>query len=245
MKVGSMAIFDSWGVRHPVTVLQLDECDVLQVKTESTDGYTALQLGAGERKWKNVPKAQAERFLQAGVNPKRKIVEFRVSVEALLPVGFRLRAQHFVAGQKVDVCGMSKGKGFQGGMKRWGFAGQGASHGVSKTHRHIGSTGQCQDPGRVFKGKKMPGRMGNDRVTVQNLKILKIDPSRELLFVKGHVPGQNGGFLRVTDAIKGAAYPSDPPFPSFAIGDGDAQESQGEIWCPQGEEDPLEMYYED
>ncbi|CAM9881619.1 unnamed protein product [Scytosiphon promiscuus] len=240
MKVGSMAIFDSWGMRHPVTVLQLDECEVVQVKTWETDGYTSLQLGVGERKWKNVNKAEAERFRQAGLLPKRKLMEFRVSPEALLPVGFQLRAQHFVAGQKVDVCGTSKGKGFQGGMKRWGFKGQGASHGVSKTHRHIGSTGQCQDPGRVFKGKKMPGRMGNDRITVQNLKIIKMDPVRELLFVKGHVPGQNGGFVRVTDAIKGAAFPSDPPFPSF-VADGESIDGEQEIWCPQGEEDPLEI----
>eukprot|EP00904_Undaria_pinnatifida_P010285 jgi/Undpi1/6387/HiC_scaffold_20.g08868.m1 len=248
MKVGSMAIFDSWGVRHPVTVLQLDECEVVQVKTESTDGYTSMQLGVGERKRKNVNKAMAERFRLAGINPKRKLMEFRVSQEALLPVGFRIRAQHFVAGQLVDVCGISKGKGFQGGMKRWGFKGQGASHGVSKAHRHIGSTGQCQDPGRVFKGKKMPGRMGSDRVTVQNLKILKIDPSRDLLFVRGHVPGQNGGFIRVTDAVKGADFPSDPPFPSFAsdamVEVGDDPSSQ-EIWCPQGEEDPLEIIYEE
>lgn len=252
MKVGSMAIFDSWGVRHPVTVLQLDECEVVQVKTETTDGYTSMQLGVGERKWKNVNKAMAERFRLAGVSPKRKLMEFRVSEEALLPVGFRLRAQHFVAGQLVDVCGTSKGKGFQGGMKRWGFKGQGASHGVSKAHRHIGSTGQCQDPGRVFKGKKMPGRMGSDRITVQNLKILKIDPTRDLLFVRGHVPGQNGGFIRVSDAVKGADFPSDPPFPSFAseAGDGegeggDDEPSSQEIWCPQGEEDPLEVIYED
>eukprot|EP00903_Cladosiphon_okamuranus_P008410 g8086.t1 len=245
MKVGSMAIFDSWGVRHPVTVLQLDECEVLQVKTRETDGYTSLQLGIGERKWKNVNKAEAQRFRLAGVNAKRKLMEFRVSPESLLPVGFRVRAQHFVAGQKVDVCGTSKGKGFQGGMKRWGFNGQAASHGVSKTHRHIGSTGQCQDPGRVFKGKKMPGRMGNDRVTVQNLKILKIDPRRDLLFVKGHVPGQNGGFVRVTDAIKGAAFPSDPPFPSFVADSGDDESATQDIWCPQGDEDPLEIIYED
>ncbi|CBN77715.1 Ribosomal protein L3 [Ectocarpus siliculosus] len=247
MKVGSMAIFDSWGVRHPVTVLQLDECEVVQVKTTETDGYTSLQLGVGERKTKNVNKPDAERFRRAGVNPKRKLMEFRVSAEALLPVGFQLRAQHFVAGQKVDVCGTSKGKGFQGGMKRWGFKGQRASHGVSKTPRHIGSTGQCQDPGRVFKGKKMPGRMGTDRVTVQNLKILKMDPVRELLFVRGHVPGQNGGFVRVTDAIKGAAFPSDPPFPSFvAVAEGDGDDSSlQEIWCPQGEEDPLEIVDED
>ncbi|CAM9611822.1 unnamed protein product [Choristocarpus tenellus] len=135
MKVGSMGLFDSWGMRHAVTVLQLDECEVTQVKKKETDGYVALQLGVGESKPKNVTKPLKEHFKKAGVKPKRKVAEFRVTEDALLPVGFRIRALHFLPGQKVDVCGVSKGKGFQGVMKRWGFKGQPASHGVSKTHR--------------------------------------------------------------------------------------------------------------
>lgn len=241
MKVGMMPIFDDWGVRHAVTVLQLDECEVVQVKKLDTDGYTSMQVGVGERKTKNVNKPLTHHFQKAGVKPKRKLMEFRVTEGALLPVGFQLRAQHFVPGQRVDTCGISKGKGFQGAMKRWGFAGQGASHGVSKTHRHIGSTGQCQDPGRVFKGKKMPGRMGADRVTVQNLKVLKIDPVRELLYVKGHVPGQNGGYIRVTDAVRGPAFPEDPPFPTYVSSPDGTEAAAKELWFPHGDNDPLKI----
>ncbi|KAG5181324.1 translation protein [Tribonema minus] len=234
-------IWDAWGERHAVTVLHLDACQVTQVCREETHGYTAVQVGAGEAKPKNVRKSLAGLFAKAGVPPKRRLGEFRVTPDALLPVGFRLRAQHFVPGQLIDVRGTTKGKGFQGGMKRWNFKGQRASHGVSKTHRHIGSTGQCQDPGRVFKGKKMPGRMGGTAVTVQCLRILKLDTQRDLLFVKGHVPGPRGAFLRVQDALKRAEFPAPPPFPSYAPPphEGEGEEVPLELFAPVKESDPL------
>lgn len=214
MKVGMLAIFDRWGERHAVTVLHLDECHVIQKKTLDTDGYIALQLGVGEAKARRVKAPMRGHFLKAGVPVKRKVGEFRVSPDCVLPVGHKINAVHFVPGQLVDVCGTSKGKGFQGVMKRWNFAGGSATHGNSLAHRIPGSTGCRQDPGRVFKGKKMPGRMGGERVTVQNLSLLKIDPARDLLYVKGAVPGTNGGFLRVTDAVKGPLSPTPLPIPS-------------------------------
>jgi large subunit ribosomal protein L3 len=217
MKVGMLAIFDKWGQRHAVTVLHLDACEVLQKKTIETDGYTALQLGVGEAKAKRVKAPAMGHFLKAGVKPKRKVAEFRVTPDALLPVGTRVNAVHFVPGQLVDVCGTSKGKGFQGVMKRWNFAGGSATHGNSVSHRVPGSTGCRQDPGRTFKNKKMPGRMGGERITTQNLVLLKVDPLRDLLFVKGSVPGSAGTFIRVTDAVKGPMPPSPLPFPSATL----------------------------
>lgn len=215
MKVCMMNIWDGYAVRIPVTVLQLDSCQVVQVFTMATNGYNALQLGVGEAKIKNVKLPQKGHYAKAGVIPKRKLQEFRVTPDCLLPVGTTIRAQHFVAGQLVDVCGTSKGKGFQGVMKRWNFRGGPATHGNSVSHRVPGSTGCRQDPGRVFKGKKMPGRMGATRVTKQNLKVIKIEPARNLVYVKGAVPGNNGGFVRITDAMKGPFFPSAPPMPTF------------------------------
>lgn len=215
--------FDRWGSRLALTVIQLDKCEVVQQKTLDKDGYTALQLGVCEAKVKNTTRPLLGHFSAGGVAPKRKLGEFRVSPEALIPIGTPILASHFVPGQLVDVCGTSKGKGFQGAMKRHNFSGQRATHGVSKTHRAIGSTGQCQGPGRVFKGKKMPGRMGTNRVTVQNLWVYKVDTARNLLYVKGHVPGQNGGFIRIQDSVKGPQFPSDPPIPT-ASGDKSAEE---------------------
>lgn len=215
MKVGMLAIWDKWGQRYPATVLQLDNCEVVQTKSDETNGYNAVQLGVGEAKASRVNKPLAGHFAKAGVIPKRKLQEFRVTADALLPVGTKIEAMHFVPGQLVDVCGISKGKGFQGVMKRWNFGGGRASHGNSLSHRIIGSTGCRQDPGKVFKNKKMPGRMGNERITTQNLSVLKIDPSRQLLFIKGSVPGTNGNFVRIVDAVKGPYYPSPPPFPTF------------------------------
>lgn len=177
MKVGMVPIWDAWGAKHPTTVLQLDETQVIQVKTKETDGYTAIQLGVGEAKLKRVKVPQAGHYRKASVKPKRKLQEFRVTEDALLPVGTVIQATHFVPGQLVDVCGISKGKGFQGAMKLWNFKGGPASHGNSLSHRTLGSTGSRQDPGRVFKGKKMPGRMGSERVTVQNLKVMKVSLS--------------------------------------------------------------------
>jgi len=237
MKVGMLPIWDEWGQRHACTVLQLDACEVVQVKTEETDGYDGLQIGVGEAKEKNVNQPMAGHFAAAGVAPKRRLREFRVSAPALLPAGTPITARHFVPGQLVDLQGTTKGKGFQGAMKRHGFGGLGASHGVSKAHRSLGSTGQCQDPGRVFKGKKMPGRMGGKTKTVENMKILKIEPERNLLYIKGSVPGQNGGWIRVKDAERGPRFPSPPPFPTFlssAKGEG-----EGELWAPRAELDPL------
>jgi len=215
MKVGMIAIYDSWGERHAATILQLDNCQVIQTKTDEREGYTAIQLGVGEAKLKRVKISAKGHFEKAGVIPKRKLAEFRVTADALLPPGTQIRAQHFVAGQLIDVCGITKGKGFAGVMKRWNFGGGNASHGNSLSHRIHGSTGCRHDPGRVFKNKKMAGHLGVERVTIQNLKILKIDPQRDLLYVKGAVPGGTGTFVRVVDAVKGPFYPSPPPFPTF------------------------------
>lgn len=215
MKVGMISVFDGQGVRSAVTVLQLDSCQVVQVKTEANEGYTALQLGVGEAKPQRVKLPMQGHCDKAGVTPKRKLMEFRVSPDCILPPGTKISAQHFVPGQLIDVCGISKGKGFQGVMRRWGFGGGAATHGNSVSHRVPGSTGCRQDPGRVFKNKKMAGRMGSDRVTVQNLKVLRIDPIRDLLYVHGGVPGNNGTFVRVVDAVKGPFYPSPPPVPTF------------------------------
>jgi large subunit ribosomal protein L3 len=191
MKVGMIPLWDKWGERHATTVLHLDECQVIRVMTEETDGYTAMQLGVGEKKLRRVKITEAGQYLEkansipGGIKPKRKLMEFRISPDSMLPVGTKIQGMHFVAGQLIDVCGISKGKGFQGVMKRHNFRGGPASHGTSRNHRKPGSTGCRQDPGRTFKNKKMPGRMGSDRITTQNLKILKIDPIRDLIYVKG------------------------------------------------------------
>lgn len=227
IKAGMMSEFDADGMRHEMTVLALDNCQVVQVKTRDQNGYSALQLGTDEVRAKVTTKPLMGHFTSAGVAPKRVLGEFRVAPEALLPVGTAVTAAHFVPGQLVDVSGTSKGKGFQGAMKRHNFSGQRATHGVSKAHRALGSTGQCQDPGRVFKGKKMPGRMGGRRTTMQNLTVYRVDEARNLVFVKGHVPGNAGGFVRITDAVKGPKFPTPPPFPThFATppeGSGDAE----------------------
>ena len=272
-----------WGERHPATVLHLDECQVLHKKTIETDGYTALQLGVGEAKASRVNITTAGQYTLSGATPKRKVAEFTVTPDALLPEGTKISALHFVPGQLVDVCGISKGKGFQGVMKKWNFKGGRATHGNSLSHRVPGSTGMRQDPGRVhiyihtymcickyiyihiytyihiyirtythhtylntythtythtyihtyilthihtyihayihtiqvFKNKKMPGRMGSERTTMQNLFVLKVDPVRDLVYVKGAVPGNAGTFLRIVDAVKGPFYPSPPPFPTY------------------------------
>lgn len=217
IKAGMITEWDKWGNHQELTVLLIDNCQVTQVKDDEHNGYSALQLGVSDAKVKNVTKPLRMHFQKAGVAPKRKLWEFRVKPEALLPVGTTISSGHFVPGQLVDVTGITKGKGFQGGMKRHGFAGLRASHGVSVSHRSIGSTGQCQDPGRVFKGKKMPGHMGVDRVTKLNLLVYKIDLERNLVYVKGHVPGHNGNFVRIRDAIKGPKFPSPPPFPTYEL----------------------------
>ncbi|PRX35518.1 large subunit ribosomal protein L3 [Meinhardsimonia xiamenensis] len=201
-KLGMTRLFMEDGRQVPVTVLQLDGCQVVAQRTPEKDGYCAVQLGAGTAKPKRVSKAMRGHFAVAKVPPKRKLAEFRVDPENLIPVGAEISADHYVEGQYVDVSGTSIGKGFQGAMKRHNFGGLRASHGVSISHRSHGSTGQCQDPGRVFKGKKMAGHMGAVRVTTQNLQVVRTDPERGLIMVKGAVPGAKGGWVTIKDAVK-------------------------------------------
>jgi len=201
-KLGMSAVFQEDGTQVPVTVLKVDDCRVVSQRTQEKDGYTALQLGVGKAKVKNVSKQMRGHFAKAKVEPTRKLVEFVVDADGLVAVGAQLTVDHFVAGQFVDVVGTSKGKGFAGVMKRWNFGGLRASHGVSISHRSHGSTGQHQDPGRVFKGKKMAGHMGDRRVTKQNLQVISTDMDAGLIYVKGAVPGAKGGYLLVKDAVK-------------------------------------------
>ena len=211
-KVGMTRVWTDDGINVPVTVLQMESCQVVDVRGEDTHGYAAVQLGAGVRKVKHTSKPMRGHFAKASVEPKRKLVEFRISADNMLNVGDELAADHFVDGQYVDVAGVSIGKGFAGAMKRHNFGGLRASHGVSISHRSHGSTGQCQDPGRVFKGKKMAGHMGASRVTVQNLQVVSTDVERGLILVKGAVPGPKSGWVQVTDAVK-KAMPDNAPKP--------------------------------
>ena len=201
-KIGMTRIFTEDGIQVPVTVLHMDKVQVVSTRTTIKDGYSAVQLGAGSVKVKNVSKAQRGHFTAAKVEPKQKLAEFRVSEENLIDVGEELTADHYLAGQYVDIAGVSIGKGFAGAMKRHNFSGLRASHGVSISHRSHGSTGQCQEPGKVFKGKKMAGHMGVVRVTTQNLKIVRTDSDRGLIMVKGAVPGSKGGWVTIKDATK-------------------------------------------
>jgi large subunit ribosomal protein L3 len=212
-KVGMTRVFTEEGNHVPVTVLKLDQCQVVAVRTAEKDGYSAVQLGIGKAKVKNVSKAQRGHFAKAKVEPKRKLNEFRVAKDAVLEVGAEITAAHFVAGQFVDVSGVTSGKGFQGVMKRWNFAGLEASHGVSISHRSHGSTGQRQDPGRTFQNKKMAGHMGVDRITTQNLKVVATDIDKGLILIAGAVPGSAGGYVRVTDAVK-RKRPKEAPYPA-------------------------------
>jgi large subunit ribosomal protein L3 len=215
-KVGMTRLFDPEGGHVPVSVLRVDECEVVAARRPDRDGYAAVQLGVGRAKAKNVSQPMRGHFAKAKVTPKAKLAEFRVSEDALLEPGTTLAVGHFVIGQYVDVSGTSIGKGFAGAMKRWGFKGLRASHGVSISHRSHGSTGNRQDPGKVFKGKKMAGHMGDRRVTVQNLEVVGIDHERGLLLVKGAVPGARGGYVRVTDAVK-RALPQEAPYPAGVV----------------------------
>jgi large subunit ribosomal protein L3 len=223
-KLGMTRIFDAAGEHVPVTVLKVDACQVVGIRTEERDGYNAVQLGAGTIKVKNVNKAQRVTFAAAKVEPKRKVVEFRVDADGLLDVGVELSVEHFITGQFVDVTGTSIGKGFAGGMKRHNFGGLRASHGVSVSHRSLGSTGNRQDPGKTFKGKKMAGHMGDVRVTTQNLKVVGTDAERGLILVKGAVPGSAGGFVLVRDAVK-RVQPEGLPFPAALKTDAAAAEA--------------------
>src|SRR2546421_8456182 len=211
-KVGMTRVFTEAGEHIPVTVLKLGNCQVLGHRTTEKNGYVALQLGSGTRKTVYLPKAERGQFAVANVEPKRKVAEFRVSEDALIPVGAEIQADHFVVGQFVDVTGTSVGKGFAGGMKRWNFGGLRATHGVSVSHRSIGSTGGRQDPGKTFKNKKMPGHMGVDRVTTLNLKVVQTDVVRGLILVEGAVPGVNGGWVTMRDGVE-KRFPQDVPQP--------------------------------
>lgn len=220
-KVGMTRIFTDGGEHIPVTVLRLDNVQVVAHRTSDKNGYTALQLGAGHRKPSHVTKAERESFARAKVEPKRKLVEFRVSPDNLIDVGAVITADHYVKGQLVDVTGTNQGKGFQGPMKRWNFAGLRATHGVSVSHRSHGSTGQRQDPGKVFKGKKMAGQMGAERITTLNLEVVGTDVQRGLVLVRGAVPGVKGAWVLVRDAVK-RPLPKDAPKPGAFRKAGDA-----------------------
>ena len=237
-KKGMTRVFSDDGRHIPVTVLAVPDCQVVAVRTEEKDGYTAVQLGAGRAKAKNTTKAMRGHFAKGKVEPKLKLNEFRVSPDALLDVGAELSAAHFIVGQSVDVIGTSIGKGFAGAMKRHGFRGLRASHGVSVSHRAHGSTGQCQDPGRVFKGKKMAGQMGNKRVTMQNLEVVSADGDAGVILVKGAVPGPREGWVLVSDAVK-RPVPEEAPFPG-AVKEGSAPKEEPAEDKPAEEAAPAE-----
>jgi len=212
-KLGMTRLFNDDGSTVPVTVLHLDEVRVVANRTSDKDGYDAVQVGVGTAKPKNVTKPQKGHFAKAGTESPRKVVEFRVADDAVVAPGSKLTGEHFVKGQKVDVTGVTVGKGFAGGMKRWNFAGLEASHGVSISHRSLGSTGNRQDPGKTFKNKKMAGHLGVERVTTQNLVVAGHDLDKGLLLIKGAIPGPKGGYVLVRDAVK-RARPADAPFPA-------------------------------
>jgi len=225
-KLGMTRLFAEDGAHVPVTVLAAPDCQVVAQRTGERDGYWALQLGAGAAKPSRTSKAERERFGKANVAPKKKLVEFRVDEGNLIDVGAELTADHFALGQKVDVSGVSIGKGFAGGMKRHGFHGLRATHGVSVSHRSHGSTGQCQDPGKVFKGKKMAGQMGARRVTTQNLEVVRVDVERGLIMVKGAVPGPDGGWIEVRDAVKGVGVDELPVPGAFRVPGGETPKAE-------------------
>jgi large subunit ribosomal protein L3 len=211
-KLGMTRFFDEAGMHVPVTVLSLDGCQVTAQRTQDKDGYVALQLGAGSKKVKNTNQALRGQFAKALVEPKRTVAEFRVTEDNMIDVGAEFTADHYVPGQKVDISGATVGKGFAGVMKRWNFGGLRASHGVSLSHRSGGSTGQRQDPGKVFKNKKMPGQMGTNTITTQNLTVWRIDVERGLILIKGAVPGSEGSYVKIRDANK-KPVPADAPIP--------------------------------
>jgi large subunit ribosomal protein L3 len=227
-KIGMSRVYNDAGEHVPVTVLKLDDCQVVAHRTSDKNGYTAVQLGAGLAKVKNTTRAQRGHFAVANVEPKRKLVEFRVPDEDMIPVGARITADHFVPGQFVDVTGTSIGKGFAGSMKRWNFRGHRASHGNSVTHRAHGSTGQRQDPGKTFAGKKMAGHMGDERITTLNLKVVRTDVERGLILVEGAVPGAKGGWILVRDAVKKKLPDSAPKPGAFHLPEAAAAAPAGE-----------------
>ncbi len=223
-KVGMTRLFQEDGRHVPVTVLALENCQVVSVRTAERDGYVAVQLGAGEAKQKNVAKPQREHFAKAEVPLKQQVVEFRVADDAVLEVGATIAASHFVPGQLVDVAGTTQGKGFAGAMKRWGFGGMRATHGVSISHRAHGSTGNRQDPGKVFKNKKMAGHMGDRNRTQQNLEVVRVDDERGLIFVKGSVPGAKNSWMTVKDSVKVSRH-AEAPYPAGLKGAANSNET--------------------
>jgi large subunit ribosomal protein L3 len=238
-KVGMTRVFTEAGEHVPVTVLRLAQCQVVAHRTKDKNGYVALQLGSGARRANNMSKADRGYFGKQKVEPKRKLAEFRVTEDALLPVGAEITADHFIAGQFVDVCGITIGKGFAGGMKRWNFAGLRASHGVSISHRSIGGTGGRQDPGKTFKNKKMPGHLGVERVTTLNLKVVQTDVERGLILVEGAVPGAKSGWVTVRDAVK-KKLPKEAPKPGrFRVSE--TAEAKSDQKAAKTEEQPKEQ----
>lgn len=232
-KLGMTRIFDESGAHVPVTLLKVDTCQVVAARTVERDGYNAVQLGAGVAKVSRTGRAMRGHFAKAKVEPKRKIAEFRVAEDAVLAPGTELGADHFVSGQYIDVTGQSIGKGFAGAMKRHNFSGLRASHGVSISHRSHGSTGQAQDPGKVFKGKKMAGHMGAEQVTIQNLQVVSTDTDEGLILVRGAVPGSKGSWVTVCDAVK-YPRPDDAPYPAV-VADAPAAEEPVEAQASAGE----------
>ena len=238
-KVGMTRVFTEGGEHVPVTVLRLAQCQVVAHRTKDKNGYVALQIGSGARRTNNMSKADRGYFGKQNVEPKRKLAEFRVSEDALIPVGAEITADHFIPGQFVDVCGITIGKGFAGGMKRWNFAGLRASHGVSISHRSIGGTGGRQDPGKTFKNKKMAGHLGVDRVTTLNLKVVQTDVERGLILVEGAVPGAKSGWVTVRDAVK-KKLPKEAPKPGkFRVSE--AAEANPEQKNAKTEDQPKEQ----
>ncbi len=243
-KIGMTRVFNETGKHLPVTVLKLDDVQVVAQKTAERDGYTALQLGAGVAKVKRVSKAMRGHYSKASVLPKRKLAEFRVSDDAMLDIGATFTPSHFVSGQKVDAVGISQGKGFAGAMKRHNFGGLRASHGVSISHRSHGSTGQCQDPGKVFKGKKMAGHMGAIRVTTQNLEVVSTDVDNGLILVHGAVPGPKNGWVLLSDAIK-KARPENAPYPAGLESDAVSGEALDSVEEAAEEQSAIEAQADD